>query len=76
MILDLWQDGPARGSRDMDPEDLEPRKAKPKPKDLEAMGIEELEAYLAELETEAQRVRDKLAAKKAYLSGADGLFKR
>ena len=29
----------------MDLEDLEPRKAESKPKDLEAMGIEELEAY-------------------------------
>jgi uncharacterized small protein (DUF1192 family) len=37
---------------------------------------EELEAYLAELEQEAGRVREKIAAKKAYLSGADALFKR
>ncbi len=59
----------------MELEDLEPRKATPKPKDLEVMGIEELEAYLAELETEAARVKDKIAAKKAYLSGAEGLFK-
>lgn len=60
----------------MDLEDLEPRKQKPKPKDLEAMGVDELEAYLAELEAEAERVRQKIAAKKAYLSGAEGLFKR
>ena len=59
----------------MELEDLEPRKATPKPKDLEAMGIEELEEYLAELETEAARVKDKITAKKAYLSGAEGLFK-
>ncbi len=59
----------------MELEDLEPRKAKPKPKDLEVMGIEELEEYLAELVTEAARVKDKIAAKKAYLSGAEGLFK-
>ena len=60
----------------MDLDDLEPRKQKPKPKDLEAMGVDELEEYLAELEAEAGRVRDKIAAKKAYLSGADALFKR
>ena len=60
----------------MDLEDLEPRKQKPKPKDLEAMGVDELEAYLAELEQEADRVREKVAAKKAYLSGAESLFKR
>ena len=60
----------------MDLDDLEPRKQKPKPKDLEVMGVEELEAYLAELEAEAARVREKIAAKKSYLSGADALFKR
>jgi len=60
----------------MDLDELEPRKQRPKPKDLEAMGVDELEAYLAELEAEAGRVRDKIAAKKAYLSGADALFKR
>ncbi|MEE8227354.1 MAG: DUF1192 family protein [Kiloniellales bacterium] len=59
----------------MDLEDLEPRKQPPKPKDLESMGVEELEEYLAELESEAERVREKIAAKKAYLSGADSLFK-
>jgi uncharacterized small protein (DUF1192 family) len=59
----------------MDLEDLEPRKQQPKPKDLELMGVEELEEYLAELESEAERVREKIAAKKAYLSGAEGLFK-
>ena len=59
----------------MDLEDLEPRKTKPKPKDLEVMGVEELEEYLAELDAEAARVKEKLAAKKAYLTGAEGLFK-
>ncbi|MEM7223186.1 MAG: DUF1192 family protein [Pseudomonadota bacterium] len=59
----------------MDLEDLEPRKQKPKPKDLESLGIEELEEYLGELEAEAARVRDKIAAKRAYLKGAEGLFK-
>ncbi len=59
----------------MDLEDLEPRKQQPKPKDLESMGVEKLEEYLAELESEAERVREKIAAKKAYLSGAAGLFK-
>ncbi|MDJ0610801.1 MAG: DUF1192 domain-containing protein [Kiloniellales bacterium] len=59
----------------MEPEDLEPRKQKPKPKDLDVMGVEELEDYLAELTGEAERVKQKIAAKKAYLSGAQGLFK-
>ena len=59
----------------MDLDDLEPRKQTPKPKDLEVLGVEELEAYLAELEAEAARVRDKIAAKQAYLKGAQSLFK-
>lgn len=60
----------------MDLEDLEPRKQKPKPKDLDSLGVDELEEYLANLEAEAERVREKIAAKKSYLSGADTLFKR
>ncbi len=60
----------------MDLDELERRKQQPKPKDLGAMGVDELEAYLAELEQEADRVREKIAAKKAYLSGAEALFKR
>ena len=59
----------------MDLEDLEPLSKKPKPKDLDNLGVEELEDYLAELEAEMARVREKLAAKKAYLSGAETLFK-
>jgi len=59
----------------MELEDLEPRKKQAKPKDLDALGIEELEAYLGELESEAARVRDKIARKKAYRAGLDGLFK-
>ena len=59
----------------MDLEDLEPRKQTAKPKDLDSMGVAELEAYLAELDAEMTRVREKIAAKKAYLEGAGGLFK-
>ncbi len=59
----------------MDPEDLEPRKPIAKPQDLDAMGIEDLEAYLAELDAEAERVKAKIDHKKRYLAGAAGLFK-
>ena len=41
----------------------------------ELLGVEELEDYLATLEAEAARVKEKIAAKKAYKSGAEGLFK-
>ncbi len=59
----------------MDIEDLEPQKKKPQPKDLDAMGLEELEGYLAELEAEAARVKAKIESKKSYLAGAAGLFR-
>ena len=59
----------------MDMEDLEPRKAIAKPADLDALGVDELEAYLADLESEAERVRAKIQGKKDYLSGAAALFK-
>ncbi len=59
----------------MDIEELEPRKKKPEPKNLEAMGVEELEAYLAELETELARVRAEIEGKKSYLAGAAAFFK-
>ena len=48
---------------------------KPKPKDLDSLGVEQLEEYLAELQAEAARVEEKIAAKKSYLSGADAFFK-
>jgi uncharacterized small protein (DUF1192 family) len=40
------------------------------------MGVDELEAYLAELMAEAERVRAKITSKKTYLAGADAFFKR
>jgi uncharacterized small protein (DUF1192 family) len=59
----------------MDEDDLEPQKKKPEPKNLEAMGVEELDDYLAELEAEMARVRAELESKRAYLTGAEAFFK-
>ena len=59
----------------MDLEDLDPRKPATKPKDLDAMGIEELQEYLVTLEAEAERVKAKIESKQSYLSGAQGFFK-
>ena len=59
----------------MDIEELEPRKKKPEPKKLEAMGVEELAEYQAELETEVARVKAELEGKKSYLAGAQAFFK-
>jgi uncharacterized small protein (DUF1192 family) len=59
----------------MDLDELEPRKKKAAPKDLDAMGVEQLEEYLAEVEAEGARVRAKIAEKKDYLAGAQAFFK-
>ncbi len=59
----------------MDLDELEPQKKKTAPKNLDALGVEQLEAYLAALEAEAERVRAKIAEKKAYLAGAQAFFK-
>ena len=59
----------------MEFEDLEPRKAAPKPKDLDALSIEELTDYIAELEAEIARAKAKIAAKEAHRTGAAALFK-
>ncbi len=59
----------------MDIEELEPQKKKTEPKNLEAMGVEELEAYLAELETEVARAKAEIEGKKAYLADAGAFFK-
>ncbi|HIC81746.1 MAG TPA: DUF1192 domain-containing protein [Kiloniellaceae bacterium] len=59
----------------MDIEDLEPRKQRPKPKDLDSLGIDQLEEYLVELQAEVARVEEKIATKKSYRSGADAFFK-
>ena len=60
----------------MDDLELEPRNKPAKPKDLTLMGIEELEAYIATLETEAARARAEIAAKLGQRAGAEALFKR
>ena len=60
----------------MDEEELEPRRKPVKPKDLGLMGIEELEAYIAQLEAEISRVRVEITAKLGQRRGAEALFKR
>jgi uncharacterized small protein (DUF1192 family) len=59
----------------MDLEELEPRKQKPQPRNLDVLSIEELNAYIEEMRAEIRRVEEKIAAKKAHMSAAAGLFK-
>ena len=56
-------------------EDL-PRNTPAPKRNLEIMGVAELEAYIAELEQEIARVRGAIQAKKSVRGGADALFKR
>ena len=60
----------------MDLDDLEPRRAQPKPRDLESLSVEELRDYVATLKAEIVRIEAKIAAKQAHLSGAAGLFRK
>ncbi|HUC63161.1 MAG TPA: DUF1192 domain-containing protein [Alphaproteobacteria bacterium] len=60
----------------MDIEDLEPRKAKPKPKSLDPLSVDELNAYIAELEDEIARVKAEIGRKQAHLNAAAAFFKK
>ena len=60
----------------MDESDLEPQRKPAQPKDLTLLGIAELEAYIAELQAEIERVRVEIAAKLGQRRGAEALFKR
>ena len=60
----------------MELEDLEPRKKAPAPRELDSLSVEELRDYIAQLEGEIERVKAKIAAKRAHLEGAAGLFKK
>lgn len=59
----------------MDLDELEPRKQKPQLRNLDVLSIEELNDYIEEMRTEIRRVEEKIAAKKAHLNAAAGLFK-
>ncbi len=59
----------------MDLDDLEPQNRPPQKKNLDVMSVDELEEYVAALQTEIARTEDEIAKKRAHLSGADTLFK-
>ena len=60
----------------MDFEDLEPRKQPPKPKDLSGWSVDELNAYIANLQAEIERARAVIAGKQSHRAGAEAFFKR
>ncbi|MEC7656999.1 MAG: DUF1192 domain-containing protein [Pseudomonadota bacterium] len=52
-----------------------PRALRPKPTDLDVMGIEELNEYIAELEAEIERVRSSIVKKEQQRIAASAVFK-
>lgn len=60
----------------LEDDDLQPRTVKPKPKDLEPLSIEALEAYIGELQSEIARAQAAIDAKKRHRSGAEALFRK
>ncbi|MSP82821.1 MAG: DUF1192 domain-containing protein [Alphaproteobacteria bacterium] len=60
----------------MNPDELEPRPAAPKPRDLESMSLTALNEYIADLEREIARVRETIGRKHGARSAADSVFRR
>ncbi|MEC8174201.1 MAG: DUF1192 domain-containing protein [Pseudomonadota bacterium] len=52
-----------------------PRALRPKPTDLDVMGIEELNEYIAELEAEIERVKSAIVKKEQQRIAASAVFK-
>jgi uncharacterized small protein (DUF1192 family) len=60
----------------MDADDLEPQKAKPKRINLDPLSVDELNAYIVELETEILRARADIDKKLKHKASVEALFKR
>jgi uncharacterized small protein (DUF1192 family) len=60
----------------IDPDELEPRRKAAPVRNLDPLGVEELEAYVAELEAEIRRVKAEIEVKRKRRTGADAIFKR
>ena len=59
----------------MDDDDLEPQRTKPAKPPLDDLSIEELEAYIEDLEGEILRVRGEIDKKDSHRKSVEGLFK-
>ena len=57
-------------------DDLEPQKKKPALKSLEELSIDALHEYIAEMESEIERVRAAIKGKEAARQGAEAFFKK
>ncbi len=56
-------------------DDLEPQKKAPAQKNLENLGVAELETYIVELRSEIERVEKEIIKKKAIRDRAAAAFK-
>jgi len=56
-------------------DDDAPKTVKPKPKNLDPLSIDDLEAYIGELQAEIERARATISARRAHRGGAEALFK-
>jgi len=52
------------------------KKKRLEPANLEILGIQELNDYIAELQAEIERARGAIASKQGVRAGAEALFKR
>jgi uncharacterized small protein (DUF1192 family) len=60
----------------MEFEDLEPRKQPPKPRDLSTWSLDELNAYIDNLQAEIARAREVINSKQGHRAAADAFFKK
>ena len=60
----------------LDSDDLEPLRPKPTALELETLSIEELNAYIGDLQLEIARVQEAIAAKQDHRSSAEAFFKK
>ena len=60
----------------MDWDELEPKTKKTALRNLDTMGVGELNDYIAQLEAEIARARAAIAAKQSARAGADNFFKK
>ncbi len=56
-------------------EDLDPKTKKPALKNLEPMSVDELEAYIKDLEEEIARTQSEIEKKKDHQNAANAFFK-
>jgi uncharacterized small protein (DUF1192 family) len=66
----------ARQAMALDSDELEPRKPKPQPRELDTLSVAELESYIENLEGEIARARAVIARKQSHRSGAEAFFKK